>query len=117
MKNVSIKILDTQYPIRFNYASYRLLGNYWNQPTLGGVFEILTTLNFTEGDVNFDQMDKIGQLVMSGILTATPDAEIDLGDVVTAVLTQPEQMAVIMQLFGESIPKQAEPTKKKEKKK
>lgn len=107
MNTTSLKINKNDYTIKFGFAAQRILAKEWNLKTLGEIgAKIASKLTFKEGvEPTLDQFSAIGDLVMSGILSMHPDANVTSDDVVDALLQNTNKLTEIIQLYSESMPK------------
>ncbi|WP_281681829.1 hypothetical protein [Zunongwangia profunda] len=109
MKNQSIKISGSVYPLKFGYGAFRLLGRNWNCPGIAQVSEKVQQA-FPEGsnnEVSFDQIDLIGDITYAGISNAGVSDIPDPEDIIQAIVFEDaNQLSIVMNAFSESFPKE-----------
>lgn len=112
-KASKITINGKQYPIKFGYGATRLLGKYWGLP---GFMDVVNTVSgivpkTEDGDPQllFENLDKMADVVFAGISNASKqEVDIDTDDIIDALFEDMEQLALVFQLFAESMPKAQE---------
>lgn len=111
-----IKIDGTEYPIKFGYGAFKLLGYKWNCKGVQGVaqkFQEVFPENGSE-DLEFEQGDKLGDLALAGMETAGVEDLPNRDDLVNELMfVNPSLIEVIMNAFAESFPKSGNPQPRK----
>lgn len=112
---VSIEIGEQKFVLQFGYACLRNLGTIWGVPDLVGVIEKMTSLGLETGQVSFDAMDAIADLVLAAIHAKNNDvpAEINRDAVCDYIMANTSKMTEIMEAFMESMPQAEQPGKRK----
>lgn len=107
MNRITIKIENTDYPIKFGFGANRILAECWGLKTLGQVgLKLSKTFDFDEKkEPTIEQFTALGEFVLSGILNVSPDAAVDADDVADAIMQDVGKMSDIIKLYSDSIPK------------
>lgn len=108
---LKLKIGSKSYALKFGYGSYKLLSQFYGLTTYSQLGELITKLDFgsVDKDINFEQIDFIGNLVLAAIRS---EEEIDFSadDIVDELLKEPKTIEKVLTAFTDSFPKD---TKKK----
>ena len=113
--NKEIKIQGEKYPIKFGYGAFRILGNKWKCSGVQAVAKQFQNI-FPEGgsdDIEFEQGDMIGDLVLAGMENAGVDSTPEKDDIINEVLFDSDKLNVVMQAFADSFPKPGNPQPRK----
>lgn len=113
MNTHTIEIDGADYEIKFGFAANFILTKKWKVKTLTQVGEkIASKLNFKEEtEPDADQLAALGDLIHAGILAKSKNAKLTRDDCVDFILSNPEQMGSIIELYVGSMPKSPEPGK------
>jgi len=109
MAVLKLDINGKAYPVLFGYGAFKLLGVRWK---VSGVSQLMQTVATTfstvdNTDFSFEQMDKLAELVFSGIQNAKlgKDLPFTLDDVAMAMLLDASKITDIIKAFVDSMPK------------
>ena len=108
MKTIPLKINEKEYPVKFGFGANRILGEMWKINTYSGVIKkVSETFAKMPKDKEppMKVLKAIGDLVLSGVLNYTHDAEVDSDDVVESLLNNTEVMVKIVELYIGQMPK------------
>lgn len=110
----AIKIQGTEYPLKFGFGAFRLLGRLWN---LNGMQSVMSKIQapFEKGkeEGTFEQFEIIGALVWAGISNAGVEDIPEENDIIDDVMLSPDKIELVMAAFTESIPQQGNPQPRK----
>ena len=106
MNTQTIKINNTNYTVKFGILSDKILGDKWNLKKPSEVFKnIQKGFNLKQNqEPTFDQLIIISQLILSGIKSAQPTAEIDEDDVYKVIISDATVMVNLITLYTKSQP-------------
>lgn len=113
MNTQKITINQTEYTVKFGFAANRILAKIWKLKTLGEIGNKLAkTFKFKKGaEPTIEQLVGMGDLVLAGILSVQPDAQITNDDVCNSFFEDFDTVTKIVLLYGESMPKPPEQLK------
>jgi len=102
----TITINKTKYEIKFGFKANRILARMWDLNHMGKIGEKLAAdLNFKDNqEPTIDQLSILGDLILSGVLSLQPNAEIDSDDVVDALFKDMNVIGGIIELYTSSLP-------------
>jgi len=107
MRQLKIKIGSKSYPIKFGFDSIKILAEMWGVKTPQMVYQKSAKVFVTEDgltDYTFDQYDAIAEIILAGILSETPDADIKLSKIVDVFSSDLDLFKEIVSAFTASAP-------------
>jgi hypothetical protein len=100
-----ITITGTQYPIKFGYGAFRVLGQKWKCKGVIQTFQKVQELFQGMENLTFEQEGYIGDLVLAGLQNAAPEATLPIKeDVLSVFIFDPIQQQVIMEAITNAMP-------------
>lgn len=107
-KAQTMSLNGKDYPVKFTYSSFRLLGTFWKLNTVNEVLlKISKALSSVgENGLTFEQEDTVADLIWSGIA----DEEISREEILNSgIMLDAEQLEKVFNLFSESFAKLGKP--------
>lgn len=122
MKKVTIKVKGTTHDLKFGYASMRKLGDLLAIDTYDGtaqkiatVIESLAAQEKKGGQLPFEVLDVLGQMVVSAV--SSDDVDFNKDDVVDVIFEDMAIIKPIVEAWAASMPKpKPEPAPQKKRK-
>lgn len=104
---MTVEVNGQKHSVKFGYGALRNICKIYGYEKVSGYDKIVKKLKLDKmEDPSFDQLDFIGNLILSGILNANKLAEVTTEDVLDAVMQKEIDTAEVMKEFAESLPKQ-----------
>ena len=107
MKEVSLQIKKVKYPVKFGFRASTILADKWKLKHYSKVVERVAKHlgGMKEGvEPTIQQLEAMGEIAWSGIIAATPNAEITSDDVVDWFFDNMEEVPKIFDLWVNSLP-------------
>lgn len=100
-----LSINNKDYKLKFGYRASRIFSDQYKIKGLGALGSFIAKqLDFKEGDdLSFQQLDCLGDLVLSGLKAANHEIDLLRDDVVEYLLQNMDQMSVILEQFTNSL--------------
>ena len=102
-----IEVNNTKYKVRFGYGALRRVCEIYKHDKVSGIDKIIKKLKLDKmgSDPSFEQLDFIGNLVISGVKNVDDSVDFSVDDVMDAVMIGKVDIMEIMKAFTDSLPK------------
>ncbi|AUC13830.1 hypothetical protein BTO06_01095 [Tenacibaculum sp. SZ-18] len=102
---IKVKVLGKSYGLKFGYGALRNVCQHYGYNKVSGYDKLVKELKLDKmDDPSFEQLDFIGNLIISGIKSHTPDVQVNSDDVITSVLKSDIDISIVMREFSSSLP-------------
>jgi len=76
MDKATITINNKTFKLKFGLKVFRLLGDFWDLPTFGGVQQkVFSILSSITDDISFEQLDVINDVIIASIVSNLDNTE------------------------------------------
>jgi hypothetical protein len=104
---MQVNISGKKYKLKFGYGALRNVCQHYGYDKVSGYDKLVKDLKLDKmDDPSFEQLDFIGNLIISGIKSHTPDVEVNSDDVIDGVLKSEIDISLVMKEFSNSLPTQ-----------
>ena len=104
---LKIKLQGATYTLKFGYGVLRRLSEHYKLKYVGDLGKFFEDLEISKGDLSFDAINFIGQLIYTSIqVQHGDDVEVTADEIIDAtVFSNPDILAEVLEAFIASFPK------------